>query len=233
MVGYEADRLFSQYPMPNVVSGTYTLLSHSPFVSNAGPSDYANSSVYQAPSGAWVFAAGTMSWSYGLDGFNGYNAVDPRIQQTTANILNRFVNPTTNFTIAASPASQTVTQGGSTSYGVTITPTNGFNGQVSLSVSGLPSGASGSFTPNPATASSTLSVTTLTSTPAGTYTLTLTGVSGTLTHTTTVLLTVLPIGVAYDNRVSSGIQFGVATVTTPSFIIGSGLNRAAMIMVTM
>jgi N,N-dimethylformamidase beta subunit-like, C-terminal len=329
IVGYEADRAFSQYPLPNAVSGTYTLLSHSPFVSNAGPSDYANSSVYQAPSGAWVFAAGTMSWSYGLDGFNGYNAVDPRIQQTTANILNRFVEPTTNFTIAASPSSQTVTQGGSTSYavaitpiggfsgqvslsvtglpsgatgsfipnpastsstlsvttststptglytltitgvsgalthtttvslvladftlsaspssrsltqgdstsyGVTITPTNGFNGQVSLSVSGLPSGATGSFIPNPATALSTLSVTTLTSTPAGTYTLTLTGVSGTLTHTTTVLLTVLPIGVVYDNKVSSGIQFGVATVTTPAFIIGSGLNRAAMIMVTM
>ena len=31
IVGYEADRLFSQYPSPNAVSGTYTLLSHSPF----------------------------------------------------------------------------------------------------------------------------------------------------------------------------------------------------------
>jgi hypothetical protein len=33
--------------------------------------------------------------------------------------------------------------------------------------------------------------------------------------------------------VSSGIRFGVTTVTTPAFIVGSGTNRAAMIMVTM
>src|SRR2546430_588331 len=78
----------------------------------------------------------------------------------------------------------------STSYSVTISPTGGFSGQVNLSVSGLPSGASGSFAPNPATASSTLSVTTGTGTPVGPYTLTITGVSGSLTHTTTVSLVV-------------------------------------------
>src|SRR5207247_544470 len=136
-----------------------------------------------------------------------------------------------DFTLSASPSSQTVTQGGSTSYGVTISPTGGFTGQVTLSVSGLPTGANGSFSPNPATASSTLSVTTSTSTPAGTYTLTITSVSGTLMHTTTVALVVARAGVTYDNKVSSGFQFGVITVTTPPFTIGSGANRAAMIMV--
>src|SRR5439155_627026 len=70
-----------------------------------------------------------------------------------------------DFTLSASPASHTVPQGGSTSYSVTISPTGGFTGQVTLSVSGLPSGANASFTPNPATASSTLSVTTSASTP--------------------------------------------------------------------
>src|SRR5439155_3415830 len=94
-----------------------------------------------------------------------------------------------SFTVASSPASQTVLQGGSTSYGVTINPTGGFTGQVTLSVSGLPSGGSGSFSPNPATGSSTLSVTTSASTPAATYTLTITGVNGALTQTTTVSLT--------------------------------------------
>ena len=92
IVGYEADRLFSTYPGPNAVSGTYMLLSNSP-LGNGGPSDYANSSVYQAPSGAWVFATGTMGWSWALDNFNALNLVDARIQRTTANVLNRFVAP--------------------------------------------------------------------------------------------------------------------------------------------
>ncbi|PYT88051.1 MAG: hypothetical protein DMG36_24560, partial [Acidobacteria bacterium] len=190
IVGYEADRWFSQYPSPPVVSGTYTLLSNSPFTTSANTSDFSNASVYQAPSGAWVFAAGTIGWSWALDNFGGHNVLDTRIQQTTTNVLNRFVNPASNFAIAASPSSQTVTAGGARSYSVAISPTGGFSGQVTLSVSGLPSGANGSFSPNPASSSATLSVTTSTSTLAGTYTLTISGVSGGLTHSTTVALVV-------------------------------------------
>src|SRR5207247_2413709 len=100
------------------------------------------------------------------------------------------VNPPPDFPLSGSPASQTVPQGGSTSYSVTMSPAGGFTGQVTLSVSGLPVGANGTFTPNPATASSTLSVTTSPTTPTGTYTLTITGVSGSLTHTTTISLVV-------------------------------------------
>ena len=95
-----------------------------------------------------------------------------------------------DFGLAASPASQTVVRGGSTTFTVTITPSGGFNGSVSLSVGGLPSGASGSFNPNPATSSSTLSVTTSASTPTGSRTVTVTGVSGSVTHSTTVSLMV-------------------------------------------
>jgi hypothetical protein len=193
IVGYECDRLRNEYPPPNAITGTYTLLSNSPFNTNVGTSVYSNAAVYQAQSGAWVFATGTMGWSRALDNYAGRNVVDTRIQQVTANVLNRFVTPLLGFSITASPSSQTVTQGNSTSYSVTIGRTGGFTGQVTLSVSGLPSGANGSFSPNPATASSTLSITTSTSTPAGTYTLTITGVSGTLTNTTTVALVVNPL----------------------------------------
>src|SRR5207249_138652 len=93
-----------------------------------------------------------------------------------------------DFTLSASPSSRNVPPGTSTSYTVTINPTGGFADPVSLSVTGLPAGASGSFAPNPTTTSSALSVTTSTSTPAGTYTATITGTSGTLTHATTVTL---------------------------------------------
>jgi hypothetical protein len=195
--------------------------------------DQSNSSVYQAPSGAWVFAAGTMGWSRALDDYSRNNVVDPRIQRTTANILDRFLG-ISDFTVAASPSSVSVTAGGATSYSIAITPVNGFSAPVGLSVSGLPAGAEGIFTLNPATASSSLSVTTSTGTPVGTYALTITGVSGSLTHNTTVSFTVAALaGVTYDNRVSSNVRFGVTSVTTPSFLVGNGANRAAMIMVAM
>src|SRR5215467_1832207 len=97
-----------------------------------------------------------------------------------------------DFSISASPASQTVTAGGSGSYTTTISALSGFAGTVNLSISGLPGGATASF--NPASVAgagnSTLSVATSSTTPAGNYTLTITGTSGTLTHSTTVVLVV-------------------------------------------
>jgi hypothetical protein len=103
-----------------------------------------------------------------------------------------FAAPTAaDFSLSASPASQSVVAGTNTSYSVTVTPTGGFNAAVSLSVGGLPSGASGIFSPNnQVMTSSTLSVTTTTGTTPGSYPLTITGTSGTLTHATSVTLTV-------------------------------------------
>src|SRR2546425_114960 len=93
IVGYEMDSSMSSAPLPTSVAGTYQVLSQSPFTDSGGAAMTANSSIYQAPSGAWVFGAGTTSWAWGLsDDGDGY--MDPRIQRITANVLNRFgVNP--------------------------------------------------------------------------------------------------------------------------------------------
>jgi len=98
-----------------------------------------------------------------------------------------------DFTLSASPASQSVTQGGSTTYTVTLSPTGGFTGSVDLTISGLPAGATASFAPTPITGgsgTSTLTVTTAASTPAGSFPLTITGASGTTTHTASATLVV-------------------------------------------
>ncbi|HZI44818.1 MAG TPA: cellulase family glycosylhydrolase, partial [Ilumatobacter sp.] len=83
------DRFQTNYPP---ASGTsYTVLSESPFTDATGVPNVAHSSIYRAPSGAWVFSAGTTSWSWGLDDF-ARNLADPRIQRATANVLNAFLN---------------------------------------------------------------------------------------------------------------------------------------------
>jgi hypothetical protein len=70
--------------------------------------------------------------------------------------------------------------------------TSGSAQSVSLSASGLPSGATASFSPASVTAgsSSTLTITTSSSTAAGTYPITVTGTGASATHTATYTLTV-------------------------------------------
>jgi len=97
-----------------------------------------------------------------------------------------------DFAISATPASQTVAAGSATSYTATITPSGGFTDTVTFSASGLPAGASASFSPASVagTGSSTMTVTTTAATAAGTYVVTITGTGSTLTHSTTVTLVV-------------------------------------------
>jgi hypothetical protein len=102
------------------------------------------------------------------------------------------VTAPTNFSIAVSPASQTIRSNSSTKYTVTITGTNGFSGSVQLSVAGLPSRTNSSFTPNPVVGSGTssLSIKALPKSNAGTYPLTITGTSGGLVHSTSATLVI-------------------------------------------
>jgi len=44
------------------------VLARSPVVGFDGTPSVHNASIYTAPSGAWVFAAGTIQWSWGLAG---------------------------------------------------------------------------------------------------------------------------------------------------------------------
>ncbi|HEY8738183.1 MAG TPA: hypothetical protein VIO62_14210 [Candidatus Dormibacteraeota bacterium] len=102
--------------------------------------------------------------------------------------------PSPDFALSASPASQSVAQGGSTSYTITVTAQNGFTGTVNLSASGFGSGASGTFSPASVAGSgtSTLTVTTTSSAATGSFPITINGVSGTLSHNTSVTLVVNP-----------------------------------------
>jgi uncharacterized membrane protein len=117
------------------------------------------------------------------------------VQSTTITLtVNTAAQP--NFTIAASPTSLTITQGGNGTSTITITSQNSFNSATTLSATGLPSGVTAAFSTNPVTppangsATSTLTLTASSSATTGTATVTVTGTSGSLTHSATISLTV-------------------------------------------
>jgi hypothetical protein len=85
LVAGEADRYYPRTPLPKYDSRI--LLAHSPYRDEAGAIRHQETSLYRAPSGAWVFAAGTFAWSPALDR---PHHTDPRIQRATANLLDRI-----------------------------------------------------------------------------------------------------------------------------------------------
>jgi hypothetical protein len=115
------------------------------------------------------------------------------------------------------PSIQNIAQGGMAVYPITITPTGGFNGSVVLSVSGLPSGSTASFSQNPVTGgsgSSTLTIVTSNATPEPqVYTPTITGVSGILSHSRNIDLGVAP---------QAEVILGSVTPTSQSLSAASG-----------
>ena len=113
-------------------------------------------------------------------------------QWTTQNFAISTGTAAVDFSLTATPSSQTVVAGNPATYTVTVTPSSGFTGTVTFSASGLPAGTTGSYNPaSVATSgSSTLTVTTASTTPTGSFTVTTTGTSGSLAHTTSVTLVV-------------------------------------------
>src|SRR2546429_560493 len=111
-----------------------------------------------------------------------------------------------DFGLSTSPGPLTIAQESNGSSTIPVAPKNGFTGNVTLAASGLPNGVTASFSTNPTTPTSTMSTLTLTasSTAAtGMSTVTITGTSGTLSHTTTLALTVNAAGGTPDFSLSA------------------------------
>jgi hypothetical protein len=84
LLGYEADRIFGNSPQGLV------RLAHSPL--NTGEkTGFSDMTIYTAPSNAFVFAAGSMQFLWGLDDGGWQPNVNPAAQKMTRNLLARFV----------------------------------------------------------------------------------------------------------------------------------------------
>jgi leucyl aminopeptidase len=107
---------------------------------------------------------------------------------------------TPGFTVSAAPSAVSVVQASNATSTITVASQNSFSSATTLSVSGLPTGVTAAFSPNPVTppangtATSTLTFTASTTATTGTSTVTVTGTSGSLVQTATITLTVTTAG---------------------------------------
>jgi Pro-kumamolisin, activation domain len=167
--GFSGSVVLSASGLPAGVTGTFSAVS----------SSGASTLTLAASSGA---APG--SYPISIHGISG---------TLTANAgLTLQVTGTPGYSLKASVAAVSVTQGGAGTASITVAPTNGFAGTVNLAVSGLPSGVTASFSPAATATASTLTFTASATAAAGTTAATVTGTSGSLSATVTISLTVAP-----------------------------------------
>jgi len=158
-----------------VTSSGYTLLAQQ---TTTSPSIVSVLSGYQVLPGAGAGAQsitasfGTMYWSAGVALFK--------------------AAPPPDFSLSATPSTVSVPAGQGGSSVISSAVTSGNPQPITLTASGLPSGATASFDNSAITAgqSATLTLGTSASTPVGSYPITITGSGSTFVHTTTVTLTV-------------------------------------------
>ena len=135
-----------------------------------------------------------------------------------------------SFSLSVNPTAGTVTQGSSTTASVVTTTTFGNPQTVALTTSGLPAGATATFSPASLTtgASSTMTVATSSSTPTGTYAV---SVIGTGTASTTITPYVLNVNGFISNGITNGgfetnslvpwLSVGTNAVTSSGPLVGT------------
>ena len=190
----------TNYPLVRLVqvaapNNVYYATTHDETTHSIAPLT-ANSTLFDVPSG---LAAGAYSLYVVANGIES--------APVTVNVV-----ASADFSLTASPSSVSIAQGSSGTSTITVVPVNGFNSNVTLSASGLPSGVSAAFSPNPTSTTSTLTLTVGASAAKGTSTVTITGTSGSLTHATTIQLTITgatgpivtltPASLSFGNRYS-------------------------------
>jgi hypothetical protein len=151
-------------------------------------------------------------------------------------VLDVIFNPGTSpdFALSASPTSLSVTQGSSASSTVSTSVSNGFNSSVALSISGLPSGVTASFSPAsiaaPGSGSSTLTFTASSTATTGTFNTTVNATGGGITHTTVIPVTVnaatAPNFTLSASPTSLSVAAGSSGTSTISTTVSGGFNSA-------
>ena len=181
--GYSGSGNYSVTGLPSGATGTF---SPAGFTSGSGSTTLTVTT-----------AAGTTPGTYPLT----ITAADASNSPSDSEVVTLVVNPPApagDFTLGALPSSRSIAPGQTTTFDATVTGQTGYSGSGTFTVTGLPAGAGGSFSPagySNGNGSSTLTVTTDATTPPGTYTLAIKAedTNGTPVQSTNVSLTVTSV----------------------------------------
>jgi hypothetical protein len=113
----------------------------------------------------------------------------PRGSNTIAALVGIGTN---DFVFYSLPDTMNVVRGGAATAVISVARMNGFNGTITFSLSGMPSGVTAVLNPISTTTSNLLTVTVANYATVATNLITLTGTSGTLTHSVSFSLAVTP-----------------------------------------
>jgi subtilase family serine protease len=206
----------------------YLTLANQQAAANGETVGYINPTIYPAAEGSSYStilhditsgSCGTYSAATGFDLCTGWGSPN------TTGLINLLAPSATSpsFTLAASPSSLSIAQGGAAGTStITVTDLGGFTGSVTLAASGLPSGVTATFGTNPTTSTSTVSFTASSTATTGTATVTISGTSGSLNASTTISLTVNP---------AASPNFTISASPT-SVTIKQGSNGTSTITIT-
>lgn len=190
----------------------------------------------------------TGTTDFGFNAGVGYDQVTGLGSVDGLNLAKAWAATLAGFTLAPSPASVTAVAGqNSGSTTITITPQNGFTGNVTFTCSaGLPTGATCLFTPINATSSSLV----IQGIPANTaaasnVAVTVKGTSGAVSSTTTVNLTITATSMSFSltssltgtlsvaqGATTSAVNLTVTSTSSPSFIVTSGTSTSTALPVS-
>lgn len=153
--------------------------------------------------------------------------------------LSVTVTAPAGISIATSSGAVAATAGGTVSTGVTLTRSGGYAGDVTLAVTGLPSGASAAFAPatlSGATTASTLTLTVGASVAAGTYPLSVNAAGpqagGNLTASANLTLTVTAAQSYSLSATSVSLTQGASATSTVTITRNGGFNGAVALSVS-
>jgi len=106
--------------------------------------------------------------------------------------VNLVMSAQPDFSLTATPSSLAIARKSQGNYTITVAAINGFNGGVALSLTGLPSRTSSSFTPATIAGSGKSTLTISVNKPAqpGTYPLAVIGTSGNVSHSANITLVI-------------------------------------------